>query len=77
MFANLIYIAVILGIQLIAFGVVFLIWRSDCKTHKKEDLAVSLEERLMILVIVLYIPMWLSFLMKISKELTAWTESLM
>lgn len=74
MFANLIYIAVILGIQLIAFGVVFLVWRSDCKTHKKEDLAVSLGERLLILVIVLYIPMWLSFFMRILSELTTWTQ---
>lgn len=70
----LIYVLVILAIQLLAFVVILLVWKSDCKSHKKENLDVSLGERLLLLVMTLFIPMWVTFFMKISDDLNTWLQ---
>lgn len=65
----IIFILVIIGIQFFAFLVVLLIWKSDCKTYKKENLALSLKERLLLLVITFFVPMWVAVFFLVSNDL--------
>jgi hypothetical protein len=45
-------------LQLVLFIPFYLIWRNDCKTIGKENLAVSLDERFVVWI--LYCPIWLT-----------------
>ena len=45
-------------LQLVLFIPFYLIWRNDCKTIGKENLAVSLAERFVVWI--LYCPIWLT-----------------
>jgi hypothetical protein len=50
-------IFVFILLQLILFIPFYLIWRNDCKTIGKENLAVSLQERF--LYWIMFCPIWL------------------
>ena len=59
-------IFVFILLQLILFIPFYLIWRNDCKTIGRENLAVSLKERF--LYWIMFCPIWLMGILDVIKN---------